>query len=284
MKTIINYTTGGLGNRLRPLSSAYAISKVTGRKFMQFWDSDVTNGSLAKFHELFENDIPNITADELENLRSVRIYSDYSIICRLQSKYGLPTLKNMVDSGNAALSSRSHYGSVDDQEDNLVLYCNNFFVNTDRELCNEFLWSLRPIQEIQNKIDNEVAELGLNSDIIGVHARGTDFNSDVSYYTRQMDEIIASDNSAKFFLSTDDASYEQTIREKYGDRIITRNRLHLEKVKQETGWDYNFLITKEKSQDSVVDLYLLSHTNIKVFHPDSTFYEIANILSQKPKQ
>ena len=73
MKTIINYTTGGLGNRLRPLSSAYAISKVTGRTLMQFWDSDVTNGSLAKFHELFENDISEISSEELLRLSSVKI-------------------------------------------------------------------------------------------------------------------------------------------------------------------------------------------------------------------
>lgn len=281
MKTIINYTTGGLGNRLRPLSSAYAISKATGRKFMQFWDSDVTNGSLAKFNELFENNIPILSTEEIENLQSVKIYSDYNIVERLNSKYGLGTLKKMVDSGKAQLVSRSQYGDNEDLEDNVILYCNNFFVNTNRDDCKEFLWNLKPIKEIQEKIDNEAKELGLSKDVIGIHARGTDFNSEVSYYTFQMDDILRKNKDTKFFLSTDDAEYERIICNTYGNSVITRKRMHLEKVKENAGWDYNFLITKEKSQDSVVDLYLLSKTNIQVFHPDSTFFEIANILSQK---
>jgi hypothetical protein len=284
MKTIINYTTGGLGNRLRPLSSAYAISKATGRTFMQFWDSDVTNGSLAKFNELFENDIPILSADDLLNLKSVRLYSDYGIVARLASKYGLTTLKTMVDTGKASLTTRSQYGQAEDLEDNVILYCNNFFVNTNRDFCHEFLWSLKPIKEIQDKIDTEALELGLSKDIIGIHARGTDFNSDVTYYTFKMDDILRSNKEAKFFLSTDDAEYERIICGTYGDSVITRKRLHLEKVHEGAGWDYNFLITKEKSQDSVVDLYLLSKTNIQVYNPDSTFYEVANILSQNPNK
>jgi len=281
MKTIINYTTGGLGNRLRPLSSAYAISKVTGRTLMQFWDSDVTNGSLAKFNELFENDIPILSANDLLNLNSVRVYSDYGIISRLESKYGLATLKIMVDSGQASLTTRNQYGEAEDTESNVILYCNNFFLNTDRNLCHEFLWNLKPIKEIQDKIDKETQELGLSKDIIGIHARGTDFNTDVSYYTFKMDDILRTNKDAKFFLSTDDAEYERIICSTYGDAVVTRKRLHLEKVREGAGWDYNFLITKEKSQDSVVDLYLLAKTNIQVYNPDSTFYEVANIISQK---
>jgi len=281
MKRIINYTTGGLGNRLRPLSSAYAISKSTGREFCQYWDSDVTNGSLAKFDELFENKITLLSTEELEGMKSYKIYSDYDIIVRLSSKYKLSTLKNMVDKESGHLTTRANYKDGDSEE-NVILYCNNFFSNTDRNLCNEFIQSLRPIKEIQDKIDLESTELGLNKNIIGIHARGTDFNCDVSYYTHQIDDFLKNNSDAKFFLSTDDAVYENIICNTFGDRIITRSkRLHLQKVEQLTGWDYNFLITKEKSQDSVVDLFLLSKTNIKIFNPNSTFYEVAQIISQK---
>lgn len=184
MKRIINYTTGGLGNRLRPLSSAYAISKTTGREFCQYWDSDVTNGSLAKFDELFENNITTLSSDELENMNSYKVYSDYDIITRLSSKYKLSTLKNMVDKNKNSLTSRGNY-TDDNIEDNVIIYCNNFINNTNRDLCNEFIQDLRPIKEIQDKIDFESKELGLNKNIIGIHARGTDFNTDVSYYTKK---------------------------------------------------------------------------------------------------
>ena len=96
-----------------------------------------------------------------------------------------------------------------------------------------------------------------------------------------MDDILRTNKDAKFFLSTDDAEYERIICNTYGDAVVTRKRLHLEKIREGAGWDYNFLITKEKSQDSVVDLYLLAKTNIQVYNPDSTFYEVANIISQK---
>lgn len=280
MKKVINYTTGGLGNRLRPLSSAYAISKASGRELVQYWDSEVTNGSLAKFEELFENEIKSITAEEIEQLESFRIYSDYSIINRLSSKYKLSTLKNIVDKGVGVLATRTY--QPDDSEDNLILYCNNFIANTNREFCEEFIQNLRPIKEIQEKIDTESEELGLNKNIIGIHARGTDFNVNVSYYVDKIQDLINTENIEKLFLSTDDFEYEKIICEKFGNKIITRKkRLHLEKVHENAGWDYNFLITKEKSQDSIVDLFLLAKTNIKIYHPDSTFCEIAKIISVK---
>lgn len=281
MKRVINYTTGGLGNRLRPLSSAYAISKATGREFAQYWDSEVTNGSLAKFDELFENDIKIISSEELENLTSFKIYSEYGIIERLASKYGLLTLKSMVDKGTGKLASRGEF-SPDDEEENVIIYCNNFIPNTNREFCEEFIQNLKPIKEIQDKIDLESEELGLDKDIAGIHARGTDFNVDVSYYANQIRDLLSTNSNMKFFLSTDDSSYENTICNEFGDKIITRKkRLHLEKVQDTAGWDYNFLITKEKSQDSIVDLFLLAKTDIKVYHPNSTFCEVAKIISNK---
>jgi len=280
MNRIINYTTGGLGNRLRPLSSAYAISKTTGRELVQYWDSEVTNGSLAKFEELFENNIKSISAEELVALNSYRIYSDYGIIQRLESKYKLSTLKSMVDKNPSSLAPRNF--SPDDSEENLIIYCNNFISNTNREFCEEFLQNLSPIKEIQEKIDSECEQLGLNKNIIGIHARGTDFNVDVSFYINQINALLETNSELKFFLSTDDAGYEKTICEMFDGKILNRKkRLHLEKVNSDAGWDYNFLITKEKSQDSVVDLFLLSKTNIQIYHPNSTFCEVAKIISNK---
>lgn len=99
---------------------------------------------------------------------------------------------------------------------------------------------------------------------------------------KKIEDFIKNNPNSKFFLSTDDSNYEHIICNMFGDKIITRKkRLHLEKVEKSTGWDYNFLITKEKSQDSVVDLFLLSKTKIEIYNPNSTFYEVAEIISQK---
>lgn len=276
MRTVINYTTGGLGNRLRPLSSAYAAAKETGRTLCQYWDSKTINGTLAKFNELFENNIKELSSEDLGKLESYNIYSEMSSINRLSSKYNLHELRNLVGKGRGRLLSRGSY-TPNDSEDNIIFYCNNFIPNTNRELCHEFIRSLRPIPLIQEKIDKETVELGLNKNVIGVHARGTDFNVDVGYYINQMN---IHGGSAKFFLSTDDVKYEKEICRTFKDRVITRQgRAHNTKENEAAGWDYNFVITKEKSQDSIVDMYLLAKTDIQIYHPASTFSEIAKVLS-----
>jgi len=275
MRTVINYTTGGLGNRLRPLSSAYAAAKETGRMLCQYWDSKTTNGTLAKFNELFENDIKELSSEDLEKLESCKVYSEISIINRLSSKYGCHDLRHLVGRGQR-LSSRKSY-TPNDSEDNIIFYCNNFIPNTNRDFCHEFIRSLRPIPIIQEKIDKETVELGLNKNVIGVHARGTDFNVDVGYYINQMRDY---GSSVTFFLSTDDVKYEKEICSIFKERVITRQgRAHLTKENEEGAWEYNFVISKEKSQDSIVDMYLLAKTDIQIYHPASTFSEIAKVLS-----
>jgi hypothetical protein len=276
MKLVINYTTGGLGNRLRPLASAYAVSKKTGRSLCQYWDSKTTNGTLASFEDLFENNIISLSSNDLSNLKTFDIYSDIESINRLSSKYNCHDLKNLVEKGLGNLLPLRSYlpGS---NEDNIIFYSNNFIPNTEESLCYEFIRTLKPVHDIQNKIDRTSAYLGLNRSIVGVHARGTDFGVDVGYYVSKMHDYP---DSTKFFLSTDDLDYEKYICAVFKDRVITRSdRSHLTKEDSTKPWDYNFSVSKEKSKDSVVDMYLLSKTNIQVYHPSSTFCEIAKMIS-----
>ena len=227
MDAVINYTTGGLGNRLRPLSSAYAISKETGRELAQYWDNSTTNGVMANFDDLFENDIRIISAEELEQLDSFVIYSDLGIIDRLSKKYGLHSLKKMANSGNGRVCTRESYQN-NNVESNVILYCNNFIPNTNRSLCHEFIQNLVPVKEIREKIEMESESLGINKEIIGIHARGTDFNVDVSYYVNQIKQLLSSNSELKFFLSTDDSDYEKIICNEFKGKIITREkRLHM---------------------------------------------------------
>jgi len=277
---IINYTTGGLGNRLRPLSSAYAISKTTGRELYQYWDKETTNGCLADFNDLFENNIKSISKEQLLELQSYKIYSDYAAISRLSTKYGLRTLKTMVDKNISSLIEREKYNDSD-TNDNIILYCNNFIPNTNINYCYDFIRSLKPIELIQNKIDIECSNLNLNKNIVGIHARGTDFGVAIKFYIDKIHDYINHNNNAIFFLSTDDDVFEKTICNTFGDKIITRkNRLHITKTDANKEWDYNFIISKEKSQDSIIDLFLLSKTNIQIYHQGSTFCQIANIISK----
>jgi|TARA_R110000823_G_scaffold247013_1_gene370844 hypothetical protein len=277
-RRIINYSMGALGNRLRPLSSAYAISQETGRDFCQVWnDSQTTNGTLARFGDLFSNKIEEITSEDLTSLEKFSIYSN-GYIDGISSKYGLHDLKNMAERG-AHYSINSY--DAENTTDNIIIYSHDFVPNTSRDLCYDFIRSLKPIPIIQNQISHQVIELGLDKSIVGVHARGTDFMEmygfNVNYY---LDKMHQYEDSVRFFLSTDDKESEEEICNNFKGRVITRrDRLHLVKDIKDDRWNYNFTVTKESSQDSVVDLYLLSKTNIGVYHPESSFCEVARILS-----
>lgn len=90
-----------------------------------------------------------------------------------------------------------------------------------------------------------------DSATIGIHLRGTDmFNckghpqpADLEKFLAALDEILAENNLAKIFLCTDETYYVDFLKERYGDKIITRdvyrakghagNGIHLENKQNE---------------------------------------------------
>ena len=275
-RAVINYSQGAIGNRLLPLSSAYAISKTENRELYQVWsDSLTSNGTLAHFRDLFLNEIKELSSKNLSQLNEFVIYNRGSIQ-RLSSRYGLEDLSHMSKRGEVRpVASYEENRSVK----NVIIYSDNMVQNSCKKLCQQFIKSLRPIPAIQKKIDLENGLLNLSKDIVGVHARGTDFMEahgfDVSYYLNKMKSY---DSSVVFFLSTDDPSCEDVICHEFKGRVLTRDRAHLVKSEDGQRWSYNFTITKELSQDAIVDIYLLSETSIEVYHPESTFCQLAKML------
>ena len=281
MKYIIVYCTSGLGNRLRSLSSAYAISKKTGRTLKVYWDNRIPNGCLAPWSELFENDIEQITNEEMQKLDDCKVCADKYDADREDWHFKNPTLKILTDKYGAHGKDGATIG---DKQKNIVIFNNNFLNAVTTEESYEFIKLLKPKKEIQDKIDSINEKLSLNYDIIGIHARGTDFSSTVEYYTEQIDKHLSVNPTQKFFLSTEDPNYEKYITSKYGDKIIYRvKNNYIKRDNQSMAWNnYNsFSITTEHTKEAVEDLFLLSKTNIDIYHPRSTFSEIARIISKK---
>lgn len=286
MKTIINYSTSGLGNRLRPLSSCYAISKHSGRTLKVYWDNITPNGCLAKWDELFENQIDLISLEEMENLSNCLLLTEGGSghgFEREEFKFGRPTLKKL--SKNNPYRSYDSF-SYNDKQDNIIFYSNNFSNGVDKDDAYEFLFNLKPIKLIQEKIDYYVDKLGLNKTIMGIHARGTDFGTNPVIYVNAVRDILKNNPKQMFFLSTEDPEIENILTELYPDNIIIRKKEnYIIKEDNNLPWnDHNsFSITTQHAQEAVEDIYLLAHTNITVFHPMSTFAEISRIISNKFK-
>lgn len=279
-KGIIVYCTSGLGNRLRSLSSSAVIAKETGRRLRVYWDNLIPNGCLAKLEDLFENEIEQITLEEMIQLEDCQVCCDKYDADREDWHFKNPTLKILTDKYGALGKDGFNYNL---EGKNIVVFNNNFLSGVDRVKSNIWIGKLIPKKEINNKINTIAEELGLNKNVIGVHARGSDFGTTIDYYLPKISEILAKDSSKMFFISTEDKTFEDRIIHDFPNNVIYRVKdNYISKDNKDLAWNnYNsFSITKNHAQEAIEDMFLLAKTDIQIFHPVSTFCEIAKIISE----
>lgn len=282
---IINYSTSGLGNRLRPLASCFAAAKVTGRKVLAYWDNITPNGCLAKWDELFENPLDLISLEELKNLDDCALYTEKprpGSMChgceREWVKFGRDALKHLATKYPA--QPTKHF-RLHTSNKHIIVYENNFLEDTSIPAAHDYLRSLRPIESIRKAVEHHANTLNLNKNIYGIHARGTDSHSDLGKYIAQIEKHLRENSNRQFFISTEDPDFERTITNKFPNNILYRKKKHyIVRNNPSTSWDDHngFYITKEHAQEAIEDLYLLAKTNIQI-HSGSSFGELARIIS-----
>lgn len=282
-KRYIAYCTSGLGNRLRPLASALAYCQATGRELLVYWDDVTPNGCLTPWRELFTTAITPITLDELARLdpRTTALFTEKGPghgVEREAARHERPQLLGLARAG--ARLAHAQALTLDEAADTVVVYDNNYLQCLPRQASIDALRSLNPHPAIRAKVMATAAQLGLSPDTPAVHARGTDFNMKeaLAQYAALIDERIP---AGPFFLSTEDAELEAGLRARYGERVKSRpDRLHLQLHAGKTSWSDpdSYVITREHGIDALVDIYLLASVKLTVFHPGSTFSEIARHL------
>jgi hypothetical protein len=279
LRRIINYSTSGLGNRLRPLASCYSLAKKSDRKLAAFWDVKTLNGCQAPFHSLFKNDLEILSEDDLKSLEDVVVFSeDGPGHCaeREHKKFGRDVLLKI---GKEHGLRSIHDISPDYSQSNIVFYGNNFANNSSPEDSASFIKSLVPCDDILSNINSVRDKLGLSKEVVGIHARGTDFGSNLGSYVNAIHSFISQNPSCKLFLSTEDREFEDQLHDQFGDKIlIHRKNFYPEKIDKSKPWPDNFNISEDHAKEAVVDLYLLASTYIMIYDPRSTFCEIARIL------
>lgn len=279
-KGVIVYSTSGLGNRLRSLASAAVIAEETGRRLRVYWDNIIPNGCLAKLEDLFENKFEEISLDEMTQLEDCKMCCDAYDADRENWHFKNPTLSILINKYGA--QGKDSYNSEDNQK-NIVIFNNNFLSGVNREKSNKWIAGLIPKKEINDKINAIADNLGLSKDVIGIHARGSDFGTTVEYYLPLISELLSKDANKKFFVSTEDKSFENRIISEFPNNIIFRTKEnYITKENNNLAWNnYNsFAITKNHAQEAIEDMFLLSKTDIQIYHPNSTFCEIAKIISE----
>lgn len=282
-KRYIAYCTSGLGNRLRPLASAIAYCQASGRELLVYWDDVTPNGCLTPWSDLFTTPIKQISLDEIAALDplSTALFTEKGPghgVEREATRHQRPQLLQLAQAG--ARLGASQALRLDEAADTVIVYDNNYLQNLPRQASIDALRQLNPHPRIRARVMATAAGLGLKPGTPAVHARGTDFNMKeaLATYCALIDERIP---SGDFFLSTEDEQLEAGLRERYGQRLKSRpDRLHLQLKEGKTSWSEpdSYTITREHGVDALVDLYLLSSVSLAVYHPGSTFAEIARHL------
>ena len=282
MKRIIPYCTSGLGNRLRCVASCYVISQETDRELKIYWDNLIPNGCLAKLDELFENDLQTISLEELKELKDYKMCINKYDADREDWEFKNDTLRNLTDVYGA---DGKHSYTHNDQQENVLVFNISFLDGINLEKSHDFIRSLKPIKGIQDNIDKIKNDLGLSKDVIGIHARGTDFlDSSVEAYMENMLPYLEKNPNQKFFISTEDPEMEKTIVNSFPNNVLFRKKEnYITKEDEKDSWlnHNNFYITKDHAQEAVEDMFLLAETTIGIYDNRSTFAELAIILSQR---
>lgn len=269
---VINYCSGGLGNRLKPLSSCYAIRMLTGRKVGIVWQP--TMRCQTHFHDLFKNDINELDNEALANLNSAVIFTEKPYITHDANLNNVNGLLRLSEKCPVISLTESRYITKCYDTENIVIYSNDYIDGYHKEHCIDFLRSLQPLDFIQTEINKFCAENDISKQVIGVHARGTDFEAGGNQLKGCIDAMR--DTPGRFFVCSDSLDYENEMKNEFGDRVIFRKKnSYVYKENPNSNWTNNVQTPKESVQESLIDLYILSKTNLQIYNRNSTFAHIA---------
>ena len=283
MKKLIIYATGGLSNRIFPIASGIVLATMYNRELFIFW-SNYDSVCLVNFSDLYTNDMNFISMEELEGLddENVKYHIKHDATITNDNKiYGRTFLDKKRSQGKAIINKTIDFEGVHD-----ILIADNFYLN---EISNDknkkSLLSLNFKEKFINK-SNELSEiLGLDKSVIGIHARGTDFNPDVNFYKNEIINIITQNNNQKLFICSDDANLENILYNMYPNNIIHRikDNYTIKNNPNNSKWSNNIKITSSIMEESIIDLLLLSKTDLRVYNHRSVFGLYAHTLSKNEK-
>ena len=275
------------------------------RELHVYWDTVSENGCLAEYHDLFKGEnVKLITLEEVENLRDCIIFSEGNPVVadndannhgaeRESVTYGRHALKKLGETYGLKYFNDFDYAYETENKRNIIIYHNNFLPRLDLNDSIKFLQNLEPTEFIQSIIDEQTKKLQLDDTTIGVHARGTDFNTDHGSlgsgpYIKNIQTWIDQYPHSNFLLCTEDKLFENEIKEEFGSKIKTFDKNFIYERKDENKvdargcpWTNNFVVSKDHAVEAVIDMFLLSKTNIRIFNPASTFSQVARVIGKQ---
>jgi len=250
-KNLIAANPGGISNRLKCLISMLRISERYNSKLYMHWIRNAQCG--AEFHRLFDNEFNMISKEELDKIEDKKITQTYRFI----------TFPEEIEDGFAKVYPTKRGNNIDFEFNRIPMSVRGNIIS--------YLERLKPIPIIKSVVEKFVVKHDVEN-LVGVHIRRGDFldgkeglgkvSSDNKFILR-MKELLKDDPSTKFLLCTDCKETEDEFQELFKDKIIIYKKERRERT------------SRLATQQSLVDLLLLSKTNHIIGTYRSTFNEMA---------
>lgn len=269
---------GGLANRMRAIASGISLANALGYDYKIIWSRNAD--LFASFDDIFapvDAIISKITyPSELKYrlLYSVPRKKNLFITALTLRRFGLTFIDNTplmnkvihVDTGEAlfcAISERKKRDSDVFIQSGLEYY--PFSQELYRALFN-------PSEKIMERAETIINGLGANA--YGLHIRRTDNAMSIAtspdeLFIDKINQILATDSTARFFLASDSLEVKKKLRNMYGDAVVFQDKA--------TSRD-----STDGMIDAVVDMIALSRTKHIYGSFYSSFSEAASMLSGVP--
>lgn len=250
MRILYIYCDGGFGNRYGTLLGGLTVAKYHNMTPIINWRN--TSSCRLPFDKIFSNKIDVIDKPLTEFSNCILMMHEDFIVGK--KNYNINSFE---DINSLPLSDCGEY-----------LYNNNWipqwmdetqYIDTGREL--KFIDNIRNFSEMFAKRHS------INAFTIGVHLRATDFNTYIPKFDKEY-KWISEQPEQKFFVLSDDPSIEKKFN-KLENVIIRRKEHYVQRQNENLGWCENIERTQESVMDALIDLTILSKTNIMVNSPSS---------------
>jgi hypothetical protein len=282
MKILNIYCDGGFGNRFSALIVGLLIAKLGNFKPNVLWPS--TNWCRSLFHDIFDFDVKVIEKDLSYFSEN---FKDYEFVMH-NNFLNFPTKISHPDHFNNLLSLVDFYKSsnlinIVYNNDKIPQYaeCKNLY-----DIIHQLKFS-KKITDLSNKF---IQEQQLGNNFFGVHLRNTDFpNQDKPNFDKLYYHIL-NDNQNKYFVCSDDKDLENKFN-KLENVCVYEKTKYVEKLTDEGGWreaivdddgkEYSFNVERsdESVQQAIIDLYILSKSNI-IQTSNSSFLKTAVLINR----
>lgn len=251
MNKLFIYCDGGFGNRYGTLLGGLAVSNHYNLIPVVNWRD--TSACRLPFDEIFDNKEIAVIDEPLQNFTDcvLMMHQDFVMGKKNYNINTFPGIESLpiLDDGNYVYNNN---WIPDWMDENLV-------IESGRTLPFKSLYFDKTNTFIE---ENEIDEF-----TIGLHLRATDFDTVVPNFNREY-KWIQNQPDKTFFVLSDDKNVENKFKQL--NNVIIREKDHyVEKVNENSSWCDNVERTKESVIDSLIDLTILSRTNIIINSPSS---------------